>query len=1029
MKRFLPVFACIGLVPLSGFAAAGELDFYRDVYPFLKTNCISCHNKTTTKAGLNMETPELMIQGGDSGPSIVPGKSAESLLVEASAHSDFIEMPPSKNKTGARALIDAELAKLKQWIDEGAKSSKQEVSRVVWQALAAEVDPIYAVAMTEDGRYVACGRGNRMFLYDLAERRLVSRIEEGEDKLAHRALINSLAFSPDGNRLASGSYREVKLWKKHQAPSSVREADPALGAVVSAAFPGGKRIVAADGTGALTILDAASGEVVRAMEGADSGSVSLLAVSPDGTKVAAFSSGWHLSVWNVADGKRIAKQTTPDPSLEAKAQTAAATHSAAAKALAEAEAALKKATAAKAQAAAALEKRKPEVGAAPDEAGGKQIASAEATLAAATKTEASAATQRNAARQSADATKKASDAAAADAARARGLEAKALAWSDDGKSILTASGDNRLQVWAVPDSGTAFPAPRVLADSKAAVTCIATGPGGKFATGGDDNKVLVWNLDDGKMIREFDAAVVDVSFSPDGTRIATATADGRVRLWDAATGTQLFDLRGTPGMTAKVAEVERAIDREKLEQAFQKSSAAAIEARDKGLVDLLGKAKDAVVAMNKKLPEAEKAVPPAKEARIAAEEKVAEAEAALKNPPEGKTEPALQAELKKTKVALLGAQTKENDAVAALAAFRSNITDAEAKQQKITDTQAENAKQIAEAKAAAEAAKKRETAAATALAAAKKEVAALGAKPLALAFSADSARVAAGFEDGSVRTWSVASGIPLEETEGSAAKAAILVPKADGSFLFCRADSGTLLIAGAPQWKLELVLGGEIQPDLFGGRVNAVAFSPDGKTLATGSGEPSRSGDITLFDAASGRATATWKDRHADSVISLDFSPDGKRLASGAADKIARVTDVATGGEVHLFEGHTHYVNDVAFRSDGRVLATAGADGVVNSWDLTIGERKKKIEGWTKEVTSLQFIGATDRLVTSAGNNLVRIVTDAGTQVRAISGLPDFMQAAASTADGRTIVGGGEDSNLRVWNGTDGKEIVAFGTP
>ena len=60
--------------------AVEKPEFYQDVYPFLKANCISCHNKTTTKAGLNMETPELMIQGGDSGPSIVPGKSAESLL-------------------------------------------------------------------------------------------------------------------------------------------------------------------------------------------------------------------------------------------------------------------------------------------------------------------------------------------------------------------------------------------------------------------------------------------------------------------------------------------------------------------------------------------------------------------------------------------------------------------------------------------------------------------------------------------------------------------------------------------------------------------------------------------------------------------------------------------------------------------------------------------------------------------------------------------------------------------------------------
>jgi hypothetical protein len=196
--------------------------------------------------------------------------------------------------------------------------------------------------------------------------------------------------------------------------------------------------------------------------------------------------------------------------------------------------------------------------------------------------------------------------------------------------------------------------------------------------------------------------------------------------------------------------------------------------------------------------------------------------------------------------------------------------------------------------------------------------------------------------------------------------------------------------------------------------------------LAAGSGELSRSGDIVLVDVATGKAMRTWKERHADTVLCLDFSPDGKLLASGAADKIARVTEVATGKQVNLFEGHTHHVMGVAFRSDGRVLATAGADGVVTSWDMIMGERKKKIEGWTKEVTSLQYIGATNQIVTSAGDNKVRVVTDEGAEVRSIANLPDFMQASASTPNGSTLIAGGEDSLLRLWDGA-GKELAVLG--
>jgi WD40 repeat protein len=108
------------------------------------------------------------------------------------------------------------------------------------------------------------------------------------------------------------------------------------------------------------------------------------------------------------------------------------------------------------------------------------------------------------------------------------------------------------------------------------------------------------------------------------------------------------------------------------------------------------------------------------------------------------------------------------------------------------------------------------------------------------------------------------------------------------------------------------------------------------------------------------------------------------------------------------------------------VLATAGADGSVVTWDMVSSERKKKIVGWTKEVTSLQFIGATNQIVTSAGDNRIRIVTDDGTEVRAMANLPDYMQAAASAPNGSTIIGGGEDSMLRVWDGK-GKELAAFG--
>src|SRR5688572_22847296 len=94
-----------GPLPIAEFRRAESVDFDREVLPFLSENCLSCHCKTTTKGGLNMETPELMLKGGESGPALVPQRANESLVFQAAAHLDGdLVMPPRDNKAKARNL-------------------------------------------------------------------------------------------------------------------------------------------------------------------------------------------------------------------------------------------------------------------------------------------------------------------------------------------------------------------------------------------------------------------------------------------------------------------------------------------------------------------------------------------------------------------------------------------------------------------------------------------------------------------------------------------------------------------------------------------------------------------------------------------------------------------------------------------------------------------------------------------------------------------------------------------------------------
>jgi WD40 repeat protein len=227
-------------------------------------------------------------------------------------------------------------------------------------------------------------------------------------------------------------------------------------------------------------------------------------------------------------------------------------------------------------------------------------------------------------------------------------------------------------------------------------------------------------------------------------------------------------------------------------------------------------------------------------------------------------------------------------------------------------------------------------------------------------------------------------------------------------------------------WKLERSFGSGDGKSAITDRVNALAFSPDGKTLAIGSGEPSRSGDITLWDIASGKMTANYSERHLDSVLTLDFSPDGKHLASGGADKAVRITELSSGKMVKLFEGHTHHVLGVSWRGDGRIIASSGADNVVKVWDWTTGDRRKNVEGWDKEVTSLHYLGSGDVAATTAGDAKVRLINSDGGEVKKLDGAKDFMNTLGSTHTGNLVVAGGEDGVLHIWDVATAKILRSF---
>ncbi|MDF1812470.1 MAG: hypothetical protein P1V20_09650, partial [Verrucomicrobiales bacterium] len=192
------------------------------------------------------------------------------------------------------------------------------------------------------------------------------------------------------------------------------------------------------------------------------------------------------------------------------------------------------------------------------------------------------------------------------------VQSDLFTFSADKKSLVTADRDKVLRVWNFPD----LP-PKELKGSAGAFTALSSGPGNLVATAGSDSKIRVWDIKAGKVTKEIPrAGVVRLAFSPDGKSIVSGESSGMLRVWNLATGKQTAELKGTIEDSRRIAELDWLVAGMAVEQSHQKSEIAKIAARNKALDDLLKKAKDNIVAMNKKLPATEKAIQPAKEARI-----------------------------------------------------------------------------------------------------------------------------------------------------------------------------------------------------------------------------------------------------------------------------------------------------------------------------------------------------------------------------------------------------------------------------
>ncbi|GHO76562.1 hypothetical protein KSD_43330 [Ktedonobacter sp. SOSP1-85] len=205
--------------------------------------------------------------------------------------------------------------------------------------------------------------------------------------------------------------------------------------------------------------------------------------------------------------------------------------------------------------------------------------------------------------------------------------------------------------------------------------------------------------------------------------------------------------------------------------------------------------------------------------------------------------------------------------------------------------------------------------------------------------------------------------------------------------------------------------------------VDAIAWSPDGKRIASGGGDKT----VQVWDTAKGDHIFTYRE-HKGAVEGLAWSPDGKRIASGSYDKTVRVWDVASGGHgfTYVYMGHGNLVEEVAWSPDGKRIAVTGVR-TMETWNAEDGGQRTIYQRGLEAAKTVSWSPHDGRQIASGGGVTVYVWNAVdGKQAFAYSGHTDRVDTLAWSPDGKRIASGGKDKTVRVWDAADGGHVVIY---
>ncbi|QSV73638.1 MAG: WD40 repeat domain-containing protein [Aphanizomenon flos-aquae KM1D3_PB] len=206
--------------------------------------------------------------------------------------------------------------------------------------------------------------------------------------------------------------------------------------------------------------------------------------------------------------------------------------------------------------------------------------------------------------------------------------------------------------------------------------------------------------------------------------------------------------------------------------------------------------------------------------------------------------------------------------------------------------------------------------------------------------------------------------------------------------------------------------------------VNAIAVTPDGKSLISGSSDRT----IKIWDVVTGAEKFILRG-HSDSVNAITVTTDGKSLISASSDETIKIWDVGTGREEFTIYSHSRYVNAIAVISDGKSLISGSSDGTIKIWDVGTGREEFTLRGHSGYANALELTPDGKTVIFGSFDGKIKI-WDIGTDAEkfTLKGHSRSITAIALTPDGKTLVSGSFDGKIKIWDiGTGAEKFTLKG--